>query len=69
MTVKLPAYAIEKEKLEKKLIEEEKAIEVITNALQADETKYTTKIDNALYVLQRLVAEKRKEFDNHNLLY
>ena len=34
----------------------EKAIEIITNALQSDENKYTAEIDKALSIIQKIIA-------------
>ncbi len=42
------------------MISNEKAMELITNALQADESKYTAELDEALAVAQKALSENKK---------
>lgn len=51
-------------KKKKELKKEQKAINRITNALQADESKYTREIDEALYIVQNSIKKRIKAHEN-----
>lgn len=63
MSVKSPFWD-EYEKKKKELEKEQKAVYRITNALQADESKYTKEIDEALYIIQNSIEKRIKAHEN-----
>ena len=63
MTVKSHFWK-EYEEKKKELEKEDKAVRIITNALQADESRYTKQIDEALYIIQKSIANRIIEHEN-----